>query len=104
MKLISETERCSIGSVVCGPFQRMGALGFPASGQRTWPSCTPAWQGTDSSLCGAYTPACGGKHVHEIILIQAQTGKTLWNFVRRRRELIGSSPASPRFNSQTKLK
>jgi hypothetical protein len=49
MKLISETERYSIGSVVCGPFQRMGALGFPASGQRTWPFCNPATQGTDKA-------------------------------------------------------
>jgi hypothetical protein len=104
MKLISETEHARLAQWTDGPFQRMGVLGFPASGQRTWPFCNPARQGTDSRLCGAQTPVCGGKHVHEIMLTDAQPGKILWYFDRRRRELEGSSPASPRFNSQTKLK
>jgi hypothetical protein len=98
MKLISETEHARLAQWTAGPFQRMGVLGFPASGQRTWPFCNPATQGTDSRLCGALTPACGGKHVHEIRLTQAQPGKRLWNFDRRRRELDGSRPASPRFS------
>ena len=53
MKLISETEHARLAQWTFGPFQRMGVLGFPASGQRTWPFCNPAMQGTDSRLCGA---------------------------------------------------
>jgi hypothetical protein len=100
MKLISETEHARLAQWTYGPFQRMGVLGFPASGQRTWPFCNPATQGTDSRLCGAHTPACGGKHVLEIRLTQPQPGKILWNIHRRHRELKGSSPASPHFNGQ----
>ena len=97
MKLISETEHARLAQWTAGPFQRMGVLGFPASGQRTWPFCNPCFKGTDSRLCGALTPACGGKHVDEFIFIQVLMGK-FWNIHRRRRELKGSQPASPRFN------
>lgn len=66
MKLISETEHARLAQWFARePFQRMGVLGFPASGQRTWPSCPPVTQGTDSRLCGAISPACGGKHADE---------------------------------------
>ena len=98
MKLISETEHARLAQWTAGPFQRMGVLGFPASGQRTWPFCNPDCQGTDSRLCGALTPACGGKHVYEFIVTGFALKGMLWNFDRRRRELEGSSSASPRFN------
>lgn len=98
MKLISETEHVRLAQWFAEPFQRMGVLGFPASGQRTWPFCNPATQGTDSRLCGAHTPACGGKHVHEISLSSTDPTERLWNLVRRRHELKRSISASPRFN------
>lgn len=100
MKLISETEHARLAQWTFGPFQRMGVLGFPASGQRTWPPCNPARQGTDSRLCGALTPACGGKHVYEFIVTRGSLKAMLWNFDRRRRELEGSSSASPHFSCQ----
>jgi len=69
MNAISETEHVRLAQrFACEPLKRMGVLGFPASGQRTWPACNPASQGTDSRLCGAKTPACGGKHADEITL------------------------------------
>jgi hypothetical protein len=69
MNAISETEHARLAQWFhCEPLQRMGVLGFPASGQRTWPACNPASQGTDSRLCGAKTLACGGKHADEITL------------------------------------
>ncbi len=105
MKLISETEHARLAQWFARePFQRMGVLGFPASGQRTGPSCTPGFQGTDSRLCGAKSPACGGKHVHEFIVIAWGLKGRLWNFDRRRRELDGSRSASPRFNCQIQPK
>jgi len=101
MKLISETEHARLAQGFTDePFQRMGVLGFPASGQRTWPPCNPASQGTDSRLCGASTPACGGKHVPEFIVIQWELKRRLRNFIRRRHELDGSPLASPRFICQ----
>ena len=67
MNAISETEPARLAQRFASePLKRMGGLGFPASGQRTWPACNPASQGTDSRLCGAKTPACGGKHADEI--------------------------------------
>ena len=100
MKTISETEHARLAQWTSGPFQRMGVLGFPASGQRTWPSCNPASQGTDSRLCGVFTPACGGKHADEILDPRLAFGSLLILY-RRRRELNGSSPASPHFNWQS---
>ncbi len=105
MNAISETEHARLAQRFANePFQRMGVLGFPASGQRTWPACTPETQGTDSRLCGAITPACGGKHVHEVTLNSTDPMERLWNLNRRRRELDGSRSASPRFNCQIKPK
>lgn len=104
MKLISETEHARLAQWTYGPFQRMGVLGFPASGQRTWPFCNPAWQGTDSRLCGALTPACGGKHVLEFSATGFGRKGRRWNFDRRRRELEGSSLASPHFNCRIQSK
>ena len=99
MELISGTEPARLAQGFARePFQRMGGLGFPASGPRTGPSCTPATQGTDSRLCGALPPARGGKHVHEVTLNSTDPRERLWNLNRRRRELEGSQPASPRFN------
>jgi hypothetical protein len=67
MNAISETEHARLAQwFINEPSERMGVLGFPASGQRTWPACNPSTQGTDSRLCGAKTPACGGKHADEI--------------------------------------
>lgn len=104
MKLISETEHARLAQWTEGPFQRMGVLGFPASGQRTWPFCNPSTKGTDSRLCGALTPACGGKHVHEFSVRATLFKGRLWDFDRRRRELDGSQPASPRFNCPSRPK
>jgi len=103
MKLISETEHARLAQWTFGPFQRMGVLGFPASGQRTGPFCNPSMKETDSRLCGALTPACGGKHVDEFIVIGVLTGK-FWHIHRRRHELNGSRPASPRFNCPSRTK
>ena len=75
MNAISETEHARLAQwFLCEPLKRMGVLGFPASGQRTWPPCHPARQGTDSRLCGAKTPACGGKHADEISSIGTDIG------------------------------
>ena len=93
MKTISETEHVRLAQgFTFEPFQRMGVPGFPASGLRTGPFCTPASQGTDSRLCGAYTPACGGKHVHEITFIHRFSRRTPGDHYRRRRERHGSQP------------
>jgi hypothetical protein len=97
MKLISETEHARLAQWTSGPFQRMGVLGFPASGQRTWPFCNPCFKGTDSRLCGAQALACGGKHVLKFIVTGFGLKRMFGNFNRRRRELEGSQPASPRF-------
>ena len=71
MNAISETEHARLAQwFLCEPLKRMGVLGFPASGQRTWPPCHPARQGTDSRLCGDLSLACGGNHADESI----QTG------------------------------
>ncbi len=87
MNAISETEHARLAQRFANePFQRMGVLGFPASGQRTWPACHPAHQGTDSRLCGAKTPACGGKHVNE--LNRNQEGR----FGTRYRQHFNSNP------------
>jgi hypothetical protein len=101
MKTISETEHVRLAQwFINEPFQRMGVLGFPASGQRTWPFCPPGFKGTDSRLCGALSPACGGKHVHELTLTLTPPKETPGHSNRRRRELDGSRLTSPRFNCQ----
>ena len=105
MKTISETEHARLAQwSSAGPFKRMGVLGFPASGQRTWPSCPPLIKGTDSRLCGALTPACGGKHVFESVnqAVNCQ-GENVRTSDRRRREPEGSLSASPPSNSKPPL-
>jgi hypothetical protein len=98
MKTISETEHARLAQwFLCEPLERMGVLGFPASGQRTWPFCPPCFKGTDSRLCEVQTSARGGKHVHEFIVNGFGLKEMLWIFNRRRRELEGSQPASPHF-------
>ena len=105
MKLISETEHARLAQWFARePLKRMGVLGFPASGQRTWPPCNPASQGTDSRLCGALTPACGGKHADEITLTLTFQREPSGRSHRRRRELDGSRPASPRLNCKIQTK
>jgi hypothetical protein len=64
---ISETEPARLAQWFARePLKRMGGLVSlpPANGLGLLVPLP--WQGTDSRLCGAKTPACGGKHADEI--------------------------------------
>jgi hypothetical protein len=63
---ISETEPARLAQgFLCEPLKRMGGLVSlpPANGLGLLVPLP--WQGTDSRLCGANAPACGGKHADE---------------------------------------
>ena len=67
MNVISETEPARLAQrCACAPFKRMGGLVSLPSANGLGLLVTLPRQGTDSRLCGAKTPACGGKHADEI--------------------------------------
>src|ERR1019366_7484232 len=88
-KMFSETEPARLAQgFPREPLKRMGGLVSlpPANGLGLLVPLP--WQGTDSRLCGALSPACGGKHADEITRIRLEVkGNTLV-----------SDPALPRAN------
>ena len=70
MNEISETEPARLAQwFLWEPLKRMGGLVSlpPANGLGLLVPLP--WQGSDSRLCGAKSPACGGKHADEITSI-----------------------------------
>jgi hypothetical protein len=67
---ISETEPARLAQwFLCEPLKRMsGLVSLPPANGLGLLVPLP-WQGTDSRLCGAKTPACGGKHADDIASI-----------------------------------
>ena len=64
--MISETEPARLAQWFHSePLKRMGgSVSLPPANGLGLLVPLP-WQGTDSRLCGAYSPACGGKHADE---------------------------------------
>ena len=98
MKTISETEHARLPEgFLDEPCQRMGCLVSlpPADGLGLFVPLVSRERIADCAE--TQTPACGGKHVFEFIVTGWGLKRRLRIFNRRRRELKGSSSASPRF-------
>jgi len=66
MNVLSETEPARLAQRFARePLKRMGGLVSLPSANGLGLLVTLPRQGTDSRLCGAKTPACGGKHADE---------------------------------------
>src|ERR1019366_6992339 len=88
-KMFSETEPARLAQgFPREPLKRMGGLVSlpPANGLGLLVPLP--WQGTDSRLCGANAPACGGQHADE----NSRPGRTVQGSARV------SDPARPRAN------
>jgi hypothetical protein len=66
MNVFSETEPARLAQrCACAPLKRMGGLVSLPAANGLGLLVTRPWPGTDSRLCGAKPPACGGKHADE---------------------------------------